>query len=72
MIKIKNKLLLEDDRFLPEKHLQKSGFTYSTCVLFTKNYERIRKFKEPGDLRNIYQNELEKSCSQNDMAYGYF
>ena len=30
-------------------HLRQPGFMYSTCVPFTKNKERIQKFKETGD-----------------------
>ena len=42
----------------------------STCGLFTKNKERLQKFKETGDSRYIYQIKLDKVCFQNDMAYG--
>ena len=28
--------------------------------------------KKTGDLKYIYQNELDKACLQHDMAYGYF
>ena len=48
------------------------GFTYSACGPFTKNKERIQKFKETGDSRYIYQNELDKACFQYRMAYGDF
>ena len=41
---------------MPEKHLRHSGVTYSTCAPFTKNKERIQKFKETRDSRYIYQN----------------
>ena len=51
-------------------HLRQPGFTYSACGLFTKNKEKIKKFKETGDLRYIQQNELDKACFQHDMAYG--
>ena len=34
--------------------------------------KKNEKFKETGDLGNIYQNELEKAFFQNDMAYGDF
>ena len=37
-----------------------------------KNTERIQKFKETGDSRHIYQNELDKACFQHNMAYGDF
>ena len=53
-------------------HLKQPGFTYSACGLFTKNKERIKKFKETGDTRCIYRNELDKACFQHDMAYGDF
>ena len=46
------------------------GFTYSACGPFTKNKERIQKFKEIGDSQYIYQNELDKSCFQHDITYG--
>ena len=37
-----------------------------------KNKDRIQKFKEIGDSRNVYQSELDKACFQHDMAYGDF
>ena len=57
---------------MPEMHLRKPGFTYSACGPFTKNKEKIQKFKETEDSRYIYQNELEKSCFKHDMAYEDF
>ena len=75
---IVNKFLLAGDKFMPEMHLKqpaalgKPGFTYSACGPFTKNKERIQKFKETGDTKYIYKNELHKSCFQHDMAYGDF
>ena len=65
MNEIVNKFLLAWDKFMPEKHLKQPGFTYSACGPFTKNKERIQKFKETGDASYIYKNEL-------DMAYGDF
>ena len=38
-------------------HLKKPRFTYIAGGPFTKNKERIQKFKETGDSRNIYRNE---------------
>ena len=55
---------------MPEMHLKQPGFTYSACGPFTKNKERIQKFKETGDTSYIYKNELDKACFQHDMAYG--
>ena len=39
---------------MPKMHLKQSGFTYSACGPFTKNKERIQKFKEVEDSRYIY------------------
>ena len=47
--KIVNKFLLARDKFMPGMHLKQPGFTYSACGPFTKNKERIQKFKETGD-----------------------
>ena len=44
-----NKSLLAGDKFMPEMHLRESGFTYGACGSFTKNKERVQKFKETGD-----------------------
>ena len=64
-----NKFLLAGDKFMPEMHLTQSGFMYSAYGPFTKNKERIQKFKETGDSRYIYQNELDKACFQLGMVY---
>ena len=60
------------DTFMFEMHLRQPGFTYSTCGPFTKNKERIQKFKQTGDSRYIYKNELDETCFQHDMPYGDF
>ena len=36
MNEIVNKLLLAEDKFMPEMHLGKPRFTYSVCRPFTK------------------------------------
>ena len=69
MNNIINKFLLAGDKFMPEMHLKQPGFTYSVCGPFTKHNERIQKFKETGDTRYIYRNELDKACFQHDAAY---
>ena len=56
---------------MPEMHLRQPGFTYSACGPSTKSKERIQKFKETGDSRYIYRNELDKTCFQHDMAYDW-
>ena len=35
-----------------------------------KKFKKIQKFKETGDTKYIYRNELDKACFQHDMAYG--
>ena len=72
MNEIVYKFLLAGDKFMPEMHLKQPGFTYSACGPFTKNKEKIQKFKETGDTSYIYKNELDKACFQYDMAYGDF
>ena len=57
---------------MPEMNLRQPGLTYSTCKIFTRNKERIQKLKETGDSRQIYQNELDKTYFQHDMAYADF
>ena len=52
---------------MPEMHLKQLGFTYSTCEPLTKNNEIIKKFREAGDSRYIYQNELDEACFEHDM-----
>ena len=72
MDEIVNNLLIAGAKFMPEIHLKQPGITYSACRPFTKNKEKMKKIKELGDSRYIYQNELDKACFQHDMAYGDF
>ena len=62
-----NKFLLVGDKFMPDTYLRQTEFTYSASGPFTKN-----RFKETGDSRCIYQNTLDKTCFQHDMAYKEF
>ena len=64
-----NKFLLTSDKFMPEMHLRQLQFIYSACGPFTRHKERIEKFKQTGDRRYIYRNELDKACLQHDSAY---
>ena len=70
MNEIVNNFFLARDKFIPEMHLKQPGFTYSACERFTKNKERIQKFKETWDTKDIYRNDLDKVCFQHNMAYG--
>ena len=54
---------------MPELHLKQPGFTYSTCGRFTKHRKRIQKFRETGNLKHVYRNELDKPCFTHDAVY---
>ena len=72
MNEIVNTFLLAGDKSMPEMHLKQPVFTYSACGSFTKNKERIQKFKETRDIKYIQKNELDKACFQQDIANGDF
>ena len=57
MNKILIMFLFAEDKFMPEMHLKQPRFTYSACGSFTKDKERIQKFKETGDTNCIHRNE---------------
>ena len=46
---------------MPELHLKQPGYT--------KHCEKIQKFKETGNLKHLYRNELDKACFAHDAAY---
>ena len=46
---------------MPEFDLKQPGYT--------KNCEKIQKFKETGNLKHLYRNELDKACFAHDAAY---
>ena len=56
MNKIANKFLLAGDKFTPKMHLKQPEFTSGP---FNKNKGRIQIFKETGDSKNIYRNQLD-------------
>ena len=70
MNEIVNTFLLAGDKVMLEMHLKQPEFTYSVFGPFTKNNDRIQKFKETVDTSYIYKNGLDKACFQHDMAYG--
>ena len=57
---------------MPRSLLRQPMFTYSACRLFTKNKKRIQKFKETGDSRYVYTNDLNKACFEHGMVYEDF
>ena len=62
------KKILEGNKFMSEMHLRLPGFIYCACGSFYKTKKRTKKFKETGNSRYIYQNQLDKVCFQHDMA----
>ena len=54
MNEIVNNFLLAGDKFMLEMYLRQPGFTYNAYRPFTKNKERINKFKETGHSQYIY------------------
>ena len=69
MNNIINKFLLAGDKFMPEMYLRQPQFVYSACGPFTRHEETIKNFKQTGDTRYIYRNELDKACFQHHSAY---
>ena len=61
MNEIVDKFILAGDDVMTEMHFRQPGLTYSACGPFTKNKKRMRNFKETGDSRYIYPNELDKT-----------
>ena len=49
-----------------ELHLKQPGFTYSACGPFTKHCERIKKYRETGNSKNLHRNQLDKTCFPHD------
>ena len=39
---------------MPKMDLRHPGFTYSACGSFTKNKEKVQRFKEMGDSRYFF------------------
>ena len=39
---------------MPEMHLRQPLFSYSACGRFTKHKQIIQKFKETGDIYELY------------------
>ena len=61
--------MLTGDTFMSELHLKNSGFTYIACGSFIKHREKIQTFRETGNLKHLYRNELDKACFAHDAAY---
>ena len=69
MNKIINKFLLTVKKIMSELNLKQPGVTYSPCEPFIKHRERIQIFREAGNLKHLYRNELEKAFFSHDAVY---
>ena len=49
--------------------MKQPGFSYSASGTFTKYPERTQKFRETGNLKDLYRNELGKTCFAHDASY---
>ena len=58
----------EVDLRQPIEH-DESEFKYSACGPFTKNMEWVQTFRETGESRYIYINELDKSCFVQGLGF---
>ena len=60
------KILLAGDKFMPEMHLRKRGFTYNACGPLTKNKERIKQIMQTGACGSLTKTkkELSNLCKQ--------
>ena len=54
------------DKSMPELNLKQPVFTYSASRPFTKNNERIWKFRKSGHLKHLYRNEIDKAYFPHD------
>ena len=54
---------------MTELHLKQPGFAYSACGTFTKHCKRFQKFRNTGNLKHLYGNELSKACFPHDALY---
>ena len=68
MNEIVNKFLFTGNKFMSEMHLKQPKLTYIAFVPFIKNKERIQIFKETGDIKYIYSNEVDKACFERSLV----
>ena len=63
------KFLLAGDKFTQQSHLRQPRFIHSAWGLFNKHCERIKKFRETGDLKHSLRKKLGKGCLACNAAY---
>ena len=64
MNNIAHKFLLAGDKFIPALHPRQPGFDRLLNIL-----KELKKFRETGNLKHIYKNELDKACFVHDAVY---
>ena len=62
-------MFIDWQQIMLELRLKQPEFTYSASGPFTKNRGRVQKFREIGNLKHLYRNELEKACCALAAAY---
>ena len=65
MNEIVNNFLLAGDKIMPKMHLRQPGFPCSAWGSFTKNKEKIEKFKETGDSKKLENRKVHSSFKDN-------
>ena len=55
MNKVINKFLSIGEKFMPELNLKQPWFPYNVCGLFRKYRERVKKFRETGNLKRYIE-----------------
>ena len=50
-------------------HLKQPELTYSARAAITKHREKNQRFRETGNLKHLYRNELDKACFADDATY---
>ena len=64
MNKFINNIFIDWRQIYAEFHLP-----YSACGSFTKHRKIILIFRQTGNLKHLYRNELDKACFAHDAAY---
>ena len=65
MNEIVNNFLLAGGKIMPKMHLRQPGFPCSAWGSFTKNKEKIEKFKETGDSKKLENRKVHSSFKDN-------
>ena len=54
---------------MSELNLKQTELTYTACGTCTKHCERIKEFKETGNIKHLYRHEFEKACFAHNALY---